>query len=106
MLQSLLRLLLVIQVWAPVAVSAALIGFGLLTARRLQAGGAVTIGPGQLAGGLAGGVLVILSFTLDAGNILAGGIPKAWAWPLFVAGMALALLAAGTALRPPRRRPV
>ena len=93
-------------VWAPVAVSAALIGFGLLTARRLRAGGAMAIGPWQVAGGLTGGVLVILSFPLDAGNILAGGIPKAWAWPLFVAGMALALLAAGTALRPPRRRPV
>ena len=92
-------------VWAPVVVSAALIGFGLLTARRLRAGGAMAIGPWQVAGGLTGGVLVILSFTLDAGNILAGGIPETWAWPVFVAGMALAMLAAGTALRPPRRRP-
>ena len=91
-------------VWAPVVVSAALIGFGLLVARRLRAGGVVAVGPWQVAGGLAGGVLVILSFTLDAGNILAGGIPKTWAWPVFAAGMALALLAAGTALWPPRRR--
>lgn len=92
-------------VWAPIVVSAALIGFGLLTARRLRGGGAMAIGPWQVVGGLAGGVLVILSFTLDARHILAGGIPESWAWPVFVAGMALATLAAGTALWPRGHRP-
>jgi len=87
-------------VWAPIVVSAALIGFGLLAARRLRRGGTIVVGPWQRVGGLLGGILVAGSFALDAGHILAGGIPQTWAWPLFVAGMALATLAAVTALWP------
>ncbi len=89
-------------VWAPIAVSAALAGFGLLAAGRLRSGGVVRIGPWQQAGGLAGGVLVVLSFMLDAGRILAGEVPESWAWPVFVTGMAVATLAALTVLRPRR----
>lgn len=90
-------------VWAPIAVSAALIGFGLLAARRLRGGGAIVIGPWQRAGGLAGGILVVTSFMLDAGHIMAGGIPETWAWPLYLVGMTLATLAAVTALWPRSR---
>jgi hypothetical protein len=86
--------------WAPIAVSAALIAFGLLAARRLRQGGVIVVGPWQRAGGLAGGILVVVSFMLDAENIMAGGVPESWAWPLYVAGMTLAMLAAVTALWP------
>ena len=51
--------------------------------------------------GVAGGLVVILSFTLDAGRILAGGVPDTFAWPVFAVGLALAAWGATTALRPP-----
>lgn len=87
-------------VWAPVVVSAALVAFGLAVARRLGQGGTVTLGRWQVAGGLAGGALVILSFTLDAGPLVAGGGPEAFAWPVFAIGMAVAVAAAIRALAP------
>jgi hypothetical protein len=86
-------------VWAPLTVSLALVAFGLLAARRLRRGQRLAVGPAVLAGGLAGGVLVIVSFTLQAGDILGGGFPHDYPWPIFAAGMALALGAALWALR-------
>jgi hypothetical protein len=49
--------------------------------------------------GLAGGFLVVLSFTLDAGRLIDGGLPGPYAWPVFAVGMLLALAAAVDALR-------
>jgi hypothetical protein len=85
-------------VWAPGAVSLALVVFGLAAARRIRAGRPVRAGRTQVAAGIAGGLVVILSFTLDAGRILAGGMPDAFAWPIFAAGLALAAWGATTAL--------
>ncbi len=92
-------------VWAPVAISIALVGFGLAAAGRLRAGRAVRAGRAQVAAGIAGGLVVILSFTLDAGRILAGGVPDSFAWPVFAAGLGLAAWGATTALRPPADSP-
>jgi hypothetical protein len=89
-------------VWAPVAVSVALVGFGLWAALRVRRGGRVAIGPWQVLGGIAGGVIVVVSFTLQAGEILAGGLPRDYAWTVFVAGMAVAVIAALSALLPGR----
>jgi hypothetical protein len=89
-------------VWAPVAVSVALVGFGLWAALRVRRGGRVAVGPWQVLGGIAGGVLVVVSFTLQAGEILAGGLPHDYAWTVFVAGMAVAMVAALSALLPGR----
>lgn len=86
-------------VWAPLAVSAALVGFGLLAARRLRAGGIVHVGARHLAAALGGGLLVILSFTLDTPRLLAGGVPEDYAWPLLAAGIAMAAVAALDSLR-------
>jgi hypothetical protein len=95
----------VAPVWAPVAVSLALVGFGLVVARRLRRGDPLRVGHGQLAAGFGGGIVVIVSFTLDAGRVLAGGMPSDFAWPVFVAGMTLAVGGAVSALRvPPARR--
>ena len=88
-------------VWAPVAVSAALIGCGLAAARHLRAGRSLSVTPANVAIGVAGGALVVLSFTWDAGRILEGGTPDGFPWPLFVAGMMLAGWGAAIALRSP-----
>lgn len=86
-------------VWAPLAVSAALVGFGLAVARRLRAGGVVRLSPGHIAAGVAGGSLVVVSFTLDSGRIVAGEIPTTYAWPILAAGLALGAAGAFDALR-------
>lgn len=98
-------------VWAPTAVSLSLIGVGLLAARRLRRGDELRLARWQVAGGLAGGVLVVASFILDAPDIVAGGVPREFAWPVFGAGMLLAGAAAVAALRgqaagAPRSAPV
>lgn len=86
-------------VWAPVTVSAALIGFGLAAAARLRAGGSIRIGPRHVAAGVAGGLLVIASFAIDGPGVALDGRDPSW-WPaLFVAGMALAVVAALHAFR-------
>jgi hypothetical protein len=92
-------------VWAPVAISLALAGFGLAAARRIRGGRPLRAGRAQVAAGIAGGLVVILSFALDAGRILAGGVPETFAWPIFAAGLALAAWGATTALRAPTDRP-
>jgi hypothetical protein len=92
-------------VWAPIVVSAALVGFGLAAARRLQAGAALRIGPPEIAGGLVGGGLVILSFLVDSSRALAGDLGPWSGWPVFLAGMVTAVGAAVRAFRvPPRPR--
>jgi hypothetical protein len=88
-------------VWAPVTVSVALVVFGLAAARRLRRGVRVRPTRRHVLAAVAGGILVILSFTLDAGSILAGGIPVSYPWPIFAAGMAMAAGAAAAALRTP-----
>ena len=86
-------------VWAPVAVSAALIGFGLVAARRLRAGRPIDVRPGRAALALAGGVLVIGSFLVDSARVVAGEDGPWTGWPLFWAGMAMAGAASVAALR-------
>ena len=87
-------------VWAPIAVSAALIGFGLACAGRLRAGLPVRFGRRHLAALLAGGAIVIISFLTNAGLVLDGGTPTAFAWPIFAAGMGVGMVAAWMALAP------
>jgi len=93
-------------VWAPVAVSVALIGFGLAAARRLRADVPVRFARRHLGVALLGGALVILSFTLDAPALLGGAVPAAYAWPVFLLGMGLGVIAALDALRLRSVRPI
>jgi len=86
-------------VWSPVAVSVALVGVGLLAARALRSGRTMVLKRWHWAAGLAGGMLVILSWTVDAGTLADGGLPGPYPWPVFAAGMLLALVAAFDALR-------
>jgi len=89
-------------VWAPVVVSLALVGFGLVAARQLRAGRALPTGRPQIAAGVAGGLVVVASFCWNAALVLDGGVPTAFPWPVFAAGMALAAWGAATALYGPR----
>jgi hypothetical protein len=88
-------------VWAPIVVSAALVVTGLAAAARLRRAERFRIGTWQVAGGLSGGLLVVLSFTIDAARILDGDSPESFAWPLFLAGMIAAVTSAATALLRP-----
>jgi len=91
-------------VWSPMVVSGALVGVGLLAARSLRRGRRVRIAGWHLAAELGGGFLVILSYTLDAGRLMEGGLPGPYPWPIFALGMVVALVAAGDSLLNARPR--
>lgn len=84
----------VAPVLAPILVSIALIGFGLVVAHRFGRGEQIIPKPKHWVLLIAGGAIVIISFTLDAVRVRNGGMPSAFAWPVFAAGMALALYGA------------
>jgi hypothetical protein len=86
-------------VWAPMAVSAALVAFGLAAAHRARSGQTPRITRLSGAGGIAGGLLVIGSFAANATTLIDGRLPGWFPWPVFVAGMALAGASALAALR-------
>ncbi len=86
-------------VWSPVAVSVALVGVGLTAAWRQRTGPPMRPAPWHWAAGVAGGLLVVLSYTLDAGSVLDGDYPGPYPWPVFALGMLLALAGAAAALR-------
>jgi hypothetical protein len=89
-------------VWAPVAVSLALVGFGLAMAGRYRAGMAPTSGRWPLLGLAAGGAIVVLSFLTNATLVLDAVTPSDFAWPIFGAGMAIGIVSAVTVLRSAR----
>jgi hypothetical protein len=82
---------------APVLVSLAMITAGIRCLRLEAAGRPLHIGVWNGAGIVLGALVVILSFTLDYRNILAGGIPHPFHWGVFGAGMALGLVSYGRA---------
>ena len=73
------------------------------SARTLRSGGPLVLKRWHWIAGLAGGVLVILSWTVDAGALADGGMPGPYPWPVFAAGLLLALVAAFDALRAAQR---
>jgi hypothetical protein len=76
---------------APVLVAASMIGAGTLALAREAAGRPVRLG--RLDWGLvfAGGLVIVVAFCWDFRNILAGGRPNPFHWPLFVLGEAVGL---------------
>jgi hypothetical protein len=86
-------------VWAPVAVSVALVGFGLAMAGRHRAGLAATAGRWPLLGLLGGGAIIVLSFLTNWALVLDAGTPTEFAWPIFAAGMLLGIGSAVVILR-------
>jgi uncharacterized integral membrane protein len=71
----------------PVLVSITLIACGLFS---LFYGG-LPAKTWQWLAMIAGGVVVILAFVWDFRNTTAGGLPRPFNWPLFLAGEAMAL---------------
>lgn len=93
-------------VWSPGAVSVALIAVGLVVARSTRSGRTVALSGRHWAAGLGGGLLVILSYTLDSGRVIDGALPGSYPWPVFAVGMLLALAAALDVLRRDRNATV
>ena len=89
----------VAPVLAPVLVSLALLFFGLIVAGRIRRNRSFVPGPKHWLLLIVGGLVVILSFTLDAGNIRNGGMPSSFAWPVFAVGMVMASLGAVALLK-------
>lgn len=79
--------------------SLALVGFGLVAARRERLGRRVVLRRRHLAAGLGGGLLVVAAFLADAPNVASGGMPGDFPAPLFLIGLGLAVAAAVDALR-------
>jgi hypothetical protein len=90
-------------IWSPVAVSASLVGVGLAAASAMRSGRRLEVARWHWAAGLGGGLLVVLSYTLDAGRLIDGSLPGPYLWPIFAVGILLALAAAVDALRSARR---
>jgi len=86
-------------IWSPVAVSVALVGVGLTAASALRSGRELALDRWHQVAGLGGGLLVVLSYTLDAGRLIGSGMPGPYPWPVFALGMVVALAAAGDSLR-------
>ena len=93
----------VAPVLAPMIVSIALVFFGLMTAWRLRRTQELHLKLRHFGALVGGGLVVISSFTYNAGQILDGAIPRSFAWPIFVAGMALAIVAVAPLLWPNRK---
>ncbi|MCU1338341.1 MAG: hypothetical protein JWO19_3922 [Bryobacterales bacterium] len=76
----------VAPVLAPIIVSITIVGCGLVALYRLVAMRAL-----QWIGMVLGGALVILSFTWDFRYVMAGNLPRPFAWRLFLAGELLSV---------------
>lgn len=86
-------------VMAPCVVSLCLI-VGALIVLRLEAKGARFAGkPWEWGLGVAGGLIVILSFTLDFRRVVASGEHGAFNWPLFAAGLIIGWIALASIVR-------
>jgi hypothetical protein len=76
-----------------------MIAAGLAFLARELAGRPVDARPAHWAAIVLGGLIIILSFTLDRRNLLAGGMPAPFSWWIFAAGIGLGLAAFLDALR-------
>ena len=80
-------------VLAPVLVSLSMISAGFLVLARDWAGKPVRLGALNWLGIVAGGVIIVAAFTWDHRNIMAGGMPNPFNWPLFILGEVVGLAA-------------
>lgn len=86
-------------VWAPMAVSVALIGFGLAVVKGSTAGHKVRLNRAHWLGLILGGLITVWAFMWNAPLILDGGVPTAFPAPLFALGMTTGIASATDALR-------
>jgi hypothetical protein len=78
-------------VLAPLLVAASMVGAGVVLLASEHAGRAFRLRPADWAAVFAGGFIVVASFCWDYRNLLAGGTPSPFPWPLFVLGEGLGL---------------
>ena len=78
-------------VLAPVLVALAMIAAGLALLNREASGRPVLLSRGHWSAISTGGLVVIVAFCWDWRNILAGGLPNPFPWPLFAFGLLLGL---------------
>lgn len=91
---------------APILVSAAMIAGGIVQLWSESRPHPIRIAPLHWVGILAGAAIIIFSLAMDYRNLLAGGLPHPFNWPIFAAGMLLGIAsyaqAARKSLRPSR----
>jgi hypothetical protein len=78
-------------VLAPVLVSCAMIGGGIIVLEREAAGRAVRLGALDWTGIFLGAFIIVASFTWDYRDLLSGRMPHPYEWPLFALGEAISL---------------
>lgn len=66
-----------------------MIAAGIWCLRRESNGRPLRVTRWHLAGTLLGALVIIVSFTLDYRNIMAGGAPRPFHWGVFALGMAI-----------------
>jgi hypothetical protein len=84
-------------VMAPVVVSVAMIAAGIWCLWRESTGRPLRIGFRNTAGVLMGAFVIVLSFTLDYRNIMAGGMPHPFHWGVFGLGLGIGAFSYGRA---------
>ncbi|MGB9616278.1 MAG: hypothetical protein ACP5M0_02775 [Desulfomonilaceae bacterium] len=82
----------VAPVLAPLIISLCLICAGLIVLWYEQRQHPLLLSWGEWGLISSGGLVVILSFCLDAENVLAGGMPHNFSWPLFALGLATSVV--------------
>jgi len=87
---------------APVLVSVAMIAAGTWCLRRESTSRPLRIGFWNTVGVLMGAFVIVLSFTLDYRNIIAGGMPHPFHWGVFGLGLGIGALSYGRAASPTR----
>lgn len=76
-------------VLAPVLVALAMIGSGVMMLWREDDGRPIRLGWSHGAILVLGGLLIVTAFCWDYQNILAGGLPNPFNWPLFILGLGI-----------------
>jgi len=92
-------------VLAPVLVSAAMTAASALLLREKSRGVTLSFPAGLWALAVAGGLLVILSFTLDYKVVFEGSSPPPFRWGVFLTGMAMGIVALVVGVRRLNRAP-
>jgi hypothetical protein len=79
-------------VLAPMIVSASMIAAGLWHLRREASGERMRLGALHWLGIALGALVIVVSFTMDYRNIMAGGMPRPFNWAVFGLGLMIGVL--------------